>query len=70
MNNARFSWAKESGESIPRRRPNRFLASARLADEIVFLHRGRLVELAPAARFFEAPESPEARAFLKGELFW
>ncbi len=42
----------------------------RLADEIVFLHRGRLVEQAPAARFFEAPASAEARAFLKGELFW
>ena len=42
----------------------------RLADEIVFLHRGRLVERAPAEQFFEAPTSPEARAFLKGALFW
>ena len=25
---------------------------------------------APAERFFEAPASPEAQAFLKGELLW
>jgi tungstate transport system ATP-binding protein len=40
----------------------------RLADEIVFLHRGRIVERAPAAEFFAAPKSPEAAAFLRGEL--
>jgi tungstate transport system ATP-binding protein len=42
----------------------------RLADEIVFLHRGRLVEQAPAETFFDAPASAEARAFLKGDLLW
>lgn len=42
----------------------------RLADEILFLHQGRLLEQAPAARFFEAPASPEAAAFLKGDLLW
>jgi tungstate transport system ATP-binding protein len=40
----------------------------RLADEIVFLHRGRIVERAPAAEFFAAPNSPEAAAFIRGEL--
>ena len=40
----------------------------RLADEIVFLHRGRIVEHAPAAAFFAAPKSPEAAAFIGGEL--
>jgi tungstate transport system ATP-binding protein len=40
----------------------------RLADEIVFLHRGRIVEHAPAAEFFAAPKSPEAAAFIRGEL--
>jgi tungstate transport system ATP-binding protein len=40
----------------------------RLADEIVFLHRGRIVEHAPAADFFAAPKSPEAAAFICGEL--
>jgi tungstate transport system ATP-binding protein len=40
----------------------------RLADEIVFLHRGRIVEHAPAEKFFAAPASPEAAAFIRGEL--
>ena len=40
----------------------------RLADEIVFLHRGRIVEHAPAAEFFAAPKSPQAVAFIRGEL--
>jgi tungstate transport system ATP-binding protein len=40
----------------------------RHADEIVFLHKGRLVEYAAAARFFARPGTPEARAFVAGEL--
>ncbi|HSA80498.1 MAG TPA: ATP-binding cassette domain-containing protein [Geminicoccaceae bacterium] len=40
----------------------------RLADEVVFLHRGRLEEQSPAGRFFEAPASAAARAFLEGRL--
>jgi tungstate transport system ATP-binding protein len=42
----------------------------RLAGEILFLHRGRLLEHAPAAEFFAAPRTPEAAAFLRGELVW
>jgi len=42
----------------------------RLADEVVFLHAGRVVERAPAARFFAGPASAEAAAFVKGELVW
>ena len=42
----------------------------RVADEIVFLHQGRLTEQSPADRFFTAPQSPEAARFLKGELPW
>ncbi|MCO6414957.1 ATP-binding cassette domain-containing protein [Siccirubricoccus sp. KC 17139] len=42
----------------------------RLAAEVLFLHRGRLLEQTPAARFFAGPESAEARAFLRGELLW
>lgn len=41
----------------------------RLADEVVFMHRGRIVEKTPAETFFMAPESDAASAFLKGELF-
>jgi tungstate transport system ATP-binding protein len=40
----------------------------RLADEVAFLHRGRLEEQSPAGRFFEAPTSAAAGAFLEGQL--
>ena len=40
----------------------------RLAGDVVFLHSGRLVEHAPAARFFAEPASTEAAAFLRGDL--
>jgi tungstate transport system ATP-binding protein len=40
----------------------------RLADEVLFLHRGRVLEKTPAVTFFDEPRSPEGRAFLKGEL--
>lgn len=42
----------------------------RMADEILFLHRGRLVEQASTEELFSAPRSKEARAFIAGELFW
>jgi len=42
----------------------------RLASRVLFLHRGRLIEDAPAADFFAGPASAEARAFLAGELIW
>ena len=42
----------------------------RFADEIVFLHEGRIVERTPADRFFREPASNEARWFLQGELPW
>jgi tungstate transport system ATP-binding protein len=40
----------------------------RLADRVLFLHRGQLIEDAPAAEFFTRPRSPLAEAFLHGEL--
>jgi tungstate transport system ATP-binding protein len=40
----------------------------RLADEVLLLHRGRLLEQTPAEVFFDEPRSAEGRAFLKGEL--
>jgi tungstate transport system ATP-binding protein len=40
----------------------------RLAGDIVFLAKGRLIEHAPAARFFTAPATAEARSFLAGDL--
>lgn len=40
----------------------------RLADRVLFMAAGRIIESAPAVSFFDAPASPEARAFLAGEL--
>ena len=40
----------------------------RLAGDIAFLARGRLVERAEAVRFFGSPATPEAAAFLRGDL--
>jgi len=40
----------------------------RMADEVVFLHRGRVVEQAPADRFFPEPGSRPARDYLDGRL--
>jgi tungstate transport system ATP-binding protein len=42
----------------------------RLADEVLFLHHGRLVECALAPAFFSNPQSKEAAAFLEGKLLW
>ncbi len=42
----------------------------RIADEVLFIHRGRLLERAPAARFFEKPQNDLAQAFVRGELLW
>jgi len=40
----------------------------RLAGEIVLLARGRLLERAGASAFFNHPQTPEAAAFLRGDL--
>lgn len=40
----------------------------RLADEIVLMHRGRVVEAGKAEEFFTAPRTVEASQFLAGEL--
>ncbi len=40
----------------------------RLAGDVLFLHRGRLLEHAPAATFFETPQDPAAVRFIAGEL--
>ena len=40
----------------------------RLAQDVIFLHHGRLIEHQPAGRFFEYPESDTARAFMAGGL--
>jgi tungstate transport system ATP-binding protein len=42
----------------------------RLADEVLFMHHGRLLEHTPADEFFDRPRSEAARSFIKGELLW
>jgi tungstate transport system ATP-binding protein len=42
----------------------------RLGDDVIYLHQGRVVERAPADRFFSQPGTAEAAAFIKGELPW
>lgn len=40
----------------------------RLADDVVFLHRGKLLEQSPAATFFTEPKSKAAADYLAGKL--
>jgi len=42
----------------------------RMADDVMFLNRGRLLERAPAKQFFDEPANDLARAFVRGELLW
>lgn len=42
----------------------------RLANDVLFLHNGELLEHTPADDFFTTPASPEAGAFIRGELVW
>jgi tungstate transport system ATP-binding protein len=42
----------------------------RLGDEVIYLHEGRVLERAAVESFFSRPASPEAAAFIKGELPW
>ena len=42
----------------------------RLANDVVFLHRGALIERNLASTFFATPTTPEAAAFVRGELLW
>lgn len=47
------------------------LAQARrIADDIVFLHGGRIAERGDAASFFQRPSSEAGRAFIDGKLMW
>ena len=40
----------------------------RIADTVVFMLGGKVHEPGPANSFFDAPKTPEARAFLKGDI--
>ena len=40
----------------------------RLADEVAFVHHGRITERTPAGEFFADPDSEPARAYLEGRI--
>lgn len=40
----------------------------RLAEDVWFIHHGKILEQTPAAEFFASPKTSEARAFLKGDI--
>ena len=48
--------------------PEDVRAARRLAGEILFLAKRRLIEQAPAAQFFSSPATEEARRFVAGDL--
>lgn len=42
----------------------------RIAEDIIFMHRGRMFEYREAGAFFAGPENDLAEAFVNGELLW
>jgi tungstate transport system ATP-binding protein len=42
----------------------------RVGDEVIYLHQGRVLERTPADVFFRQPATPEAAAFIRGEMPW
>ncbi len=42
----------------------------RLADRIIFMYRGRIIEDADSSRFFTSPEDELARRFISGDMVW
>lgn len=45
-----------------------FGQAKRLADEVIFIDRGRILEQGPAGKFFDSPQSKEARGYLAGRI--
>lgn len=40
----------------------------RMAEDVIFMNRGRVIERAPAANFFQQPRSDAAHAYLSGQI--
>ena len=40
----------------------------RLAEDVLFIHRGRVAEHTSAETFFTSPESEAAKAYLSGDI--
>lgn len=45
-----------------------YAQARRLANDVLFLNRGRICEHSPAATFFDTPSSAEARSYVEGTL--
>lgn len=45
-----------------------FGQARRLATDVVFLHKGQMLEHTPAEDFFTSPQKPQAQAFLNGDI--
>lgn len=45
-----------------------FGQARRLATDVVFLHKGQMLEHTPAEDFFTSPQTPQAQAFLNGDI--
>ena len=59
-----IKWSKQAGTTIVMVSHNRAQAE-RLADHILFMDKGRLMEQAPAEQFFTAPQSEAGKTYLK-----
>ena len=44
--------------------------ASRLADRVLYLHKGEILEDTTAHRFFQKPMSQTAQAFIAGDLLW
>ncbi len=59
----------KNGSTIVMITHNMFQAR-RLADRIIFIYRGSIVEDTGADNFFDSPQNPLVKAFISGELIW
>jgi tungstate transport system ATP-binding protein len=60
---------RDKGHTLVLATHNIFQAK-RLADRVVLLLDGRLIEFAETAKFFDAPTDPRAAAFVRGEMVY
>lgn len=61
--------ARDRGHTLVIATHNIFQAK-RLADRVVLLLDGRLIEIAETVKFFESPSDPRTAAFLRGEMVY
>jgi tungstate transport system ATP-binding protein len=62
-------YSSRNGMSIVMITHNMFQAK-RLAERVLFMYRGRVIEDAESNRFFTSPQDELARRFISGEMVW